>query len=54
MSTATISNPGRLRTRPTLLQPVESDDGEGGVVRTLVPQATLWAAVTPLALRDGA
>ena len=48
-----MSDPGRLRTRLTLLQPVESDDGEGGVVRTLVPQATLWAAVTPLALRDG-
>jgi head-tail adaptor len=53
MSNVAISNPGRLRTRLTLLQPVESDDGEGGVVRTLVPQATFWAAVTPLMLRDG-
>nr|WP_205523431.1 head-tail adaptor protein [Rhodopseudomonas sp. BR0C11] len=37
----------------TLLAPVETDDGQGGVVRSLVAQAVLWASVVPLAAREG-
>jgi SPP1 family predicted phage head-tail adaptor len=46
-------DPGRLNKRLTLQAPVESDDGQGGVVRDYVGQQTLWAQVEPLAARDG-
>lgn len=40
-------DPGRLKTRLTLQAPVETDDGQGGVTRDFVTQATVWAAVLP-------
>lgn len=46
-------DPGRLNRRLTLLAPVETDDGQGGVVRSSVAQAVLWASVAPLAAREG-
>jgi SPP1 family predicted phage head-tail adaptor len=36
---------GRLRERVTLETPIEAEDGAGGVVRTYVTQATLWAEI---------
>jgi head-tail adaptor len=41
-------DPGRLRHRLVVETPVESDDGSGGVVRSYVDAATVWAARTPL------
>lgn len=46
-------DPGRLSRRLTLLAPVETDDGQGGVVRSSVAQAVLWGSVVPLAAREG-
>jgi head-tail adaptor len=43
---------GLLKTRLTLLAPHESDDGQGGVRRSFVPQQTLWAWVAPLVTRE--
>uniref|UniRef100_Q07QC5 Phage head-tail adaptor, putative n=1 Tax=Rhodopseudomonas palustris (strain BisA53) TaxID=316055 RepID=Q07QC5_RHOP5 len=45
-------DPGLLTTRLTLLAPVESDDGQGGVRRSFAPQQTLWAWVAPLVTRQ--
>lgn len=39
---------GDLNRRLTLLAPVESDDGAGGVTRSYAPVTTLWAQVKPL------
>lgn len=39
---------GRLKTRLLIEAPVEADDGQGGVTRDYVAQATVWAAVTPV------
>ena len=36
---------GRLRERVVLEAPVETADGVGGVMRTYVAQATLWAEI---------
>jgi SPP1 family predicted phage head-tail adaptor len=44
-------DPGRLKTRLLIQAPVESDDGQGGVLRSFTTLATVWAAVTPLAAR---
>jgi head-tail adaptor len=46
-------DPGRLKTRLTVQAPVETDDGQGGVVRSYTTLTTAWAQVTPLALRGG-
>ncbi|WP_322516456.1 head-tail adaptor protein [Rhodopseudomonas palustris] len=46
-------DPGRLNTRLTLQAPVESDDGQGGVVRSYAPQAVVWARVVQHAAREG-
>lgn len=43
-----MSNPGLLRHRLVLEEPVESADGAGGVTRSFSPVATLWAEVTPV------
>jgi SPP1 family predicted phage head-tail adaptor len=43
-----MSNPGLLRHRLVLEAPVESDDGAGGVTRSYVTVATLWAEVIPI------
>ena len=40
-------DPGRLKTRLVIQAPAESDDGQGGVLRSYVTQATVWAAVMP-------
>jgi head-tail adaptor len=46
-------DPGKLKTRLQVQAPVETDDGQGGVVRSYATQATAWAQVTPLAARGG-
>jgi head-tail adaptor len=46
-------DPGRLKTRLTVQAPVETDDGQGGVVRSYTTLTTAWAQVTPLAARGG-
>lgn len=46
-----MTQPGELNRRLTLQAPVESDDGEGGVTRAYTTVATLWAQVTPQAMR---
>jgi SPP1 family predicted phage head-tail adaptor len=43
---------GELRLRLTIEAPVESDDGEGGVIRTWTDAGDVWAALEPLAM-DG-
>ncbi len=44
-------DPGQLKTRLVLQQPVETPDDQGGVVRNWTTFATVWAQVTPLAAR---
>jgi head-tail adaptor len=44
-------DPGRLKTRLQIQAPVETDDGQGGVLRSYTTLATAWAQVTPLAAR---
>ena len=44
----TVSPLGRLRKRVTLEQPVETPDAIGGVTRSFVALATLWAEIAPL------
>ncbi len=38
---------GRLKTRLVIEAPNELDDGQGGVTRSFVTQATVWAALWP-------
>jgi head-tail adaptor len=45
-------DPGQLNRRLTLQVPVESDDGQGGVMRSYALQAMVWAHVVPHAARD--
>ena len=40
-------DPGQLKTRLAVQQPVETDDGQGGVSRTWTTFATVWAQVVP-------
>ncbi|MBB5047827.1 head-tail adaptor [Rhodopseudomonas rhenobacensis] len=47
-------DPGRLKTRLTILAPVETPDGQGGVARDYALQAVVWAAVAPLPSRGPA
>jgi head-tail adaptor len=42
---------GRLKTRLTLQAPVETPDGQGGVVRDYITQAVVWAALLPSSAR---
>jgi head-tail adaptor len=44
-------DPGKLKTRLQIQSPVETDDGQGGVVRSYTTLTTAWAQVTPLAAR---
>lgn len=44
-------DPGQLKTRLVIQQPVETPDDQGGVVRSWTTFATVWAQVTPLAAR---
>jgi head-tail adaptor len=46
-------DPGRLKTRLMIQAPVETPDGQGGVARSYVTTATVWALVTPLPARAG-
>ncbi|HVV94714.1 MAG TPA: phage head closure protein [Hyphomicrobiales bacterium] len=39
---------GRLRHRVTILAPVETDDGAGGVVRSWSAAGDAWAAIEPV------
>jgi head-tail adaptor len=45
-------DPGRLKTRLQVQSPVETDDGQGGVVRSYTTLTTAWAQVTPVAARS--
>ena len=47
-----MSDPGKLKHRLVLEAPVETPDGAGGVARSYVHAATLWAEVTPLSARE--
>lgn len=44
-------DPGALSVRLILERPVETSDGQGGVVRSFVSAATLWARIEPVAAR---
>lgn len=44
-------DPGQLKTPLTLLAPIETDDGQGGVVRSYAAQQTVWAWIAPLVTR---
>ena len=44
-------DPGELRHRLVLEQPVETPDGAGGVSRSYATVTTLWAAVVPVTAR---
>ena len=44
-------DPGALRHRLVLEEPLESPDGAGGVTRSYATVTTLWAAVTPVSAR---
>jgi SPP1 family predicted phage head-tail adaptor len=46
-----MTGPGDLNRRLVLEAPVESADGEGGVVRAYATVTTFWAQVLPLATR---
>jgi SPP1 family predicted phage head-tail adaptor len=46
-----MTGPGTLNRRLTLEEPVETDDGAGGVTRDYQTLATLWAEVTPVTAR---
>jgi SPP1 family predicted phage head-tail adaptor len=42
---------GKLRQRLTLQEPVDTDDGAGGVARVWQDVATLWAELKPVSAR---
>jgi SPP1 family predicted phage head-tail adaptor len=44
-------DPGALRHRLVLEEPVETPDGAGGVTRSYATVTTLWAAVAPVRAR---
>lgn len=48
-----MSGAGDFRTRLTLQAPVETPDGQGGVVRGYVDAGKIWARLVPLAAREG-
>ncbi len=47
-----MSDPGRLKSRLVLQAPVETPDGQGGVVRSFASVTTMWAAVMQLSARE--
>jgi SPP1 family predicted phage head-tail adaptor len=47
-----MSNPGQLKRRLLIEAPVETPDGSGGVIRTYATAGAIWAAVTPLSVRE--
>lgn len=46
-------DPGQLKTRLVLQQPVETPDDQGGVTRVWSSYGNAWAKVVPLAARPG-
>jgi SPP1 family predicted phage head-tail adaptor len=46
-----MTDPGALRHRLVLEEPVETADGAGGVTRSYATVTTLWAALTPVSAR---
>ncbi len=48
MTAASGTPVGKLRHRVTLEQPVDTDDGAGGLTRAWTDVATLWARIEPL------
>ena len=49
-----MTTPGALNRRLVLEAPVESGDGAGGVTRSYATVTTLWAQVSPQAMRADA
>jgi SPP1 family predicted phage head-tail adaptor len=47
MAAFTMPDPGQMRARLTLQQPVDVGDGQGGVVRSWQDVANVWAKVEP-------
>jgi SPP1 family predicted phage head-tail adaptor len=47
-----LKNIGALRHRLTVEEPVESDDGAGGVTRSYSDGATLWGVIYPFKKLD--
>lgn len=48
MAAAGVIDPGALSARLVLERPVETPDGQGGVVQNFSALATLWARVEPI------
>jgi SPP1 family predicted phage head-tail adaptor len=46
-------DPGQLRTRLVLQQPVETPDDQGGVTRVWSSYGNAWARIVPLTVRAG-
>ena len=46
-------DPGQLRTRLVLQQPIETPDDQGGVTRVWSSYGNAWAKVVPLAAQPG-
>ncbi|MCG6203154.1 head-tail adaptor protein [Rhodopseudomonas sp. HC1] len=47
-----MNDPGKLTTRLTLETPVESGDGQGGVMRSYAAQNVVWAQLVAHPARD--
>ena len=45
-------DPGSLKTRLVIQQPIETPDDQGGVSRAWTTFATVWASVTPVSARN--
>jgi SPP1 family predicted phage head-tail adaptor len=46
-------DPGQLRTRLVLQQPIETPDDQGGVTRAWSSYGNAWAKIVPLAAQPG-
>ena len=46
-------DPGQLRTRLVLQQPIETPDDQGGVTRAWSSYGNAWAKIVPLTARPG-
>lgn len=47
MAAFTMPDPGQMRVKLSLQQPVEDSDGQGGVVRSWQEVAKVWAKMEP-------
>lgn len=46
-------DPGRLKTRLVIEEPVDAPDGQGGATRSYAIAATVWASLSPLRTAEG-